>query len=60
MSIDAETLLDELNTVDEPERIEAKRGTETGKAVMKTVVAFMLPDRHLESAARPGGRRFSS
>lgn len=40
MSIDAEALLDELNAVDEHERIEAKRGTEAGKAVMKTVVAF--------------------
>jgi len=40
MSIDAEALFTELNTVDEHERIEAKRGTEAGKAVMKTVVAF--------------------
>jgi len=40
MTLDAETLLDELNAVDEHERIEAKRGTEAGKAVMKTVVAF--------------------
>lgn len=40
MSIDAEALLDELNTIDEHERIEAKQGTEAGKAVMKTVVAF--------------------
>jgi ATP-dependent DNA helicase RecG len=40
MAIDAETLLDELNAVDEHERVEAKRGTEAGKAVMKTVVAF--------------------
>ena len=35
MSIDAEALFTELNTVDEHERIEAKRG----KAVMSTMVA---------------------
>jgi ATP-dependent DNA helicase RecG len=40
MTLDAKTLLTELNAVDEHERIEAKRGTEAGKAVMKTVVAY--------------------
>jgi ATP-dependent DNA helicase RecG len=40
MSIDVHALLDELNQTDEHERIEAKTGSEPGKAVMKTVVAF--------------------
>jgi ATP-dependent DNA helicase RecG len=40
MSIDVANLIRELNEVDEHERIEAKTGTEAGKAVMKTVVAF--------------------
>lgn len=40
MSINADALIEELNQTDEHDRIEAKTGTEAGKAVMKTVVAF--------------------
>lgn len=40
MSIDVGALIQELNETDEHNRIEAKTGTEAGKAVMKTVVAF--------------------
>jgi ATP-dependent DNA helicase RecG len=40
MSINVGALIQELNETDEHNRIEAKTGTEAGKAVMKTVVAF--------------------
>jgi ATP-dependent DNA helicase RecG len=40
MSIDIEALIQELNEKDEHERIEAKTGSQAGKAVMKTVVSF--------------------
>ncbi len=36
----AADLLQELNSVDESVRIEAKRGSEAGKSVMQTVIAF--------------------
>lgn len=38
--MDIPALIEELNQTDEHQRIEAKRGTEAGKAVMKTVSAF--------------------
>jgi len=38
--MDIQALIDELNQIDEHQSIEAKRGTEAGKAVMKTVSAF--------------------
>lgn len=38
--MDIQALIDELNQTDEHQSIEAKRGTEAGKAVMKTVSAF--------------------
>jgi predicted HTH transcriptional regulator len=36
----ARDLLEELNSVDESTRIEAKRASESGKSVMQTVIAF--------------------
>ena len=36
----AQDLLDELNEVDESTRIEAKRASDVGKAIMETVIAF--------------------
>lgn len=33
-------LFQELNSVDESTRIEAKRGSESGKSVMQTIIAF--------------------
>lgn len=36
----AADLLDRLNTLDEHERIEAKRGTDAGKSILETVCAF--------------------
>lgn len=38
--MDIQALIDELNQTDEHHSIEAKRGTDVGKAVMKTVSAF--------------------
>jgi ATP-dependent DNA helicase RecG len=40
MSINVNALIRELNKTDEHERIEVKTGSQAGKAVMKTVVAF--------------------
>ena len=36
----AEDLLDELNTVDESNRIEAKRGSDVGRSIFESIVAF--------------------
>ncbi len=36
----ATDLFEELNSVDESTRIEAKRASELGKSVMQTVIAF--------------------
>lgn len=40
MTMDIPALIEELNQTDEHQHIEAKRGTEAGAAVMKTVSAF--------------------